>query len=175
MRTTPNPLTRFTSGGKENQLRMSKHIRIAAMLLVVVAFAVLAAGCGPKKKSATSTTSTTSSGGGGNSAVGSGTYDNGSSKKGGNYRIGWEQSFGFTNNFDPTGEYLGNAWGLYSNLMLRSLVGYKHLPGAAGNETIGDLACQFGQPQHLVGAGDHDLPAEHRQDRQPRRGRRPAS
>jgi peptide/nickel transport system substrate-binding protein len=141
MRTTPRP-PHPISGGKENQLRMNRHIRFAAMLLVVVAFAVLAAGCGSKKKSATSTTSS----GGTNTAVGSGTYDNGSSKKGGTYRIGWEQSFGFTNNFDPTGEYLGNAWGLYSNLMLRSLVGYKHLPGAAGNETIGDLATDVPTP-----------------------------
>jgi peptide/nickel transport system substrate-binding protein len=123
---------------------MSKHIRFAAMLLVVVAFAVLAAGCGSKKSSSSTTTTTSSSGGTG--AVGTGTYDNGSSAKGGNYKIGWEQSFGFTNNFDPTGEYLGNAWGLYSNLMLRSLVGYKHLPGAAGNETIGDLATDVPTP-----------------------------
>ena len=84
--------------------------------------------------------------GGTNSAVGSGTTTTALAKKGGNYRIGWEQSFGFTNNFDPTGEYLGNAWGLYSNLMLRSLVGYKHLPGAAGNETIGDLATEVPTP-----------------------------
>ena len=69
-----------------------------------------------------------------NSVVGSGTFSNGTAAKGGTYTVGWEQSFGFTDNFDPTGEYLGNAWGLYSNLMLRALVGYKHLPGAAGNE-----------------------------------------
>ena len=72
--------------------------------------------------------------------VGSGSFSSGAPAKGGTYTVGWEQSFGFTNNFDPTGEYLGNAWGLYSNLMLRSLVGYKHQPGAAGNITIGDLA-----------------------------------
>ena len=60
-------------------------------------------------------------------------YDNGSSDKGGVYRVGWEQSFGFTNNFDPTGEYLGNAWGS-SEPAARPLVGYKHQPGAAGNE-----------------------------------------
>ena len=143
MRTTPNP-PHPVSGGKENHYRMNRHIRYAAMFLVVAAFAVLAAGCGSKKSS--SSTTTTTSSGGTNSAVGSGTYDNGSSKKGGIYRIGWEQSFGFTNNFDPTGEYLGNAWGLYSNLMLRSLVGYKHLPGAAGNETIGDLATDVPKP-----------------------------
>ena len=61
-------------------------------------------------------------------------------------RVGWEQSFGFTNNFDPTGEYLGNAWGLYVNLLMRSLIGYKHQPGAAGNELIGDLADAVPRP-----------------------------
>ena len=35
-------------------------------------------------------------------------------KAGGTYRVGWEASFGFTDAFDPTGEYLGNAWALYS-------------------------------------------------------------
>jgi peptide/nickel transport system substrate-binding protein len=100
-----------------------------------------AAGCGSKKSSTGNTTSTTASGGGaGNSVVGSGSFSSGSPAKGGTYTIGWENSFGFTNNFDPTGEYLGNAWGLFSNLMLRALVGYKHQPGAAGNELIGDLA-----------------------------------
>jgi peptide/nickel transport system substrate-binding protein len=141
MRTTPRP-PHPISGGKENQLRMNKHIRFASMFVIVAAFAVLAAGCGSKKKAATNSTSSS----GGNAAVGSGTYDNGSSKKGGIYTIGWEQSFGFTDNFDPTGEYLGNAWGLYSNLMLRSLVGYKHQPGAAGNDLIGDLATDVPTP-----------------------------
>ena len=144
MSTVPNPFTRH-SGGKENHHSMSKHMRFTAMLGIVVAFAVLAAGCGSKKSTSGSTTTTASSGGS-TSAVGSGTFDNGSSKAGGIYRIGWEQSFGFTNNFDPTGEYLGNAWGLYSNLMLRALVGYKHLPGAAGNELIGDLATDVPTP-----------------------------
>jgi peptide/nickel transport system substrate-binding protein len=106
----------------------------------VVALAALAAGCGSKKSSSGSTTTTTTSSSTGNSVVGSGTFSSGTPAKGGTYTVGWEQSFGFTNNFDPTGEYLGNAWGLYSNLMLRALVGYKHLPGAAGNITVGDLA-----------------------------------
>jgi peptide/nickel transport system substrate-binding protein len=126
-------------------------MRLAAMLGMVATFAVLAAGCG-SKKSTSNNTSTTASSGGNNatgtakSVVGSGTLDNGSSAKGGNYRIGWEQSFGFTDNFDPTGEYLGNAWGLYSNLMLRSLIGYTHKPGAAGNQLVGDLATSVPQP-----------------------------
>jgi peptide/nickel transport system substrate-binding protein len=124
---------------------MKKLARVALMLAAVSALAVLVAGCG-SKKSSSETTTTTSSSGGNNSAVGSGTYDNGSSAKGGIYRVGWEQSFGFTNNFDPTGEYLGNAWGLFSNLMLRALVGYKHQPGAAGNELVGDLAAGVPTP-----------------------------
>src|SRR6266516_2562775 len=126
---------------------MKKVIRLTVIAAAVVALAALAAGCGSKKSSSSSTTTTSSSGSNaGSSVVGSGTLDNGSSTKGGTYTVGWEQSFGFTNNFDPTGEYLGNAWGLYSNLMLRSLIGYKHQPGAAGNELIGDLATEVPKP-----------------------------
>jgi peptide/nickel transport system substrate-binding protein len=125
---------------------MSRQIRYAVLFSAIAAFALFAAGCGSKKASNNTTTTTSSSSGGSNSAVGTGTFNNGSSKKGGTYTIGWEQSFGFTDNFDPTGEYLGNAWGLYSNLMLRSLIGYKHLPGAAGNELIGDLASAVPTP-----------------------------
>ena len=32
--------------------------------------------------------------------------------RGGTLNVGWEQSFGFTNSFDPTGEYLGDAQGI---------------------------------------------------------------
>ena len=53
----------------------------------------------------------------------------GTGQAGGTYTVGWEASFGFTDNFDPTGEYLGDAWGIYSNLMLRTLVGYNHVAG----------------------------------------------
>ena len=62
------------------------------------------------------------------------------------YTVGWEQSFGFTNNFDPTGEYLGNAWGILDNLLIRPLVGYKHQAGADGNTLIGDLATDVPTP-----------------------------
>jgi peptide/nickel transport system substrate-binding protein len=122
---------------------MKKYLRLALLGGVFAALAVLAAGCGSSSKKSSSSTTTLSSGGTGgtgNSVVGTGTFSNGSSTKGGTYTVGWENSFGFTNNFDPTGEYLGNAWGLFSNLMLRSLVGYRHLPGAAGNLLVGDLA-----------------------------------
>jgi peptide/nickel transport system substrate-binding protein len=115
---------------------MRRFLRLAVLAAAVVALAVFVAGCGSKDDKSSSGTTTNSSSG---SAV-SKSYDNGSPEKGGVYRVGWEQSFGFTNNFDPTGEYLGNAWGLYVNLLMRPLIGYKHQPGAEGNELIGDLA-----------------------------------
>ena len=54
-----------------------------------------------------------------------------SDQRGGTYRVGWESSFGWTNNFDPTGEYLANGFAIYSNLMLRTLVGFNHVAGPA--------------------------------------------
>jgi peptide/nickel transport system substrate-binding protein len=112
---------------------------------VLVALVALAAGCGSSNKSSSGSTTTTSGSSGSNSSY-PGTYDNGSPAKGGVYTVGWEGAFGFSDNFDPTGEYIGNAWGLYSNLMLRALVGYKHQPGAAGNDLVGDLATDVPTP-----------------------------
>ncbi len=60
--------------------------------------------------------------------------------RGGTYRVGWESSFGWTNSFDPTGEYLANGFAIYSNLMLRTLVGFNHVAGPAGNVVVPDLA-----------------------------------
>jgi peptide/nickel transport system substrate-binding protein len=49
--------------------------------------------------------------------------------------------FGWTNNFDPTGEYLGYAWGLYDQLLMRGLYTYKHTDAANGGDTpVPDLA-----------------------------------
>jgi peptide/nickel transport system substrate-binding protein len=69
----------------------------------------------------------------------------GGAAAGGVYRVDWETSFDFTGGFDPVGEYLGEAWGIMSNLLVRTLVGYRHIPGAAGNEVIPDLATDTGQ------------------------------
>jgi peptide/nickel transport system substrate-binding protein len=117
---------------------MRRYLRLAVLVAALVVLAVFAAGYG--SRSGTSTSSTQ-----GGSAP-SKSYDNGPRKKGGTYTVGWEQSFGFTDNFDPTGEYLGQAWGIYTNLLLRALIGYKHLPGAAGNQLIGDLATSVPKP-----------------------------
>jgi len=54
--------------------------------------------------------------------------------------------FGFTNAFDPTGEYLGAAWAYYGNFLLRGLVSYPWLPGEkGGNQPVPDLATDLGQ------------------------------
>ena len=66
-------------------------------------------------------------------------------KKGGTYRIA-TVDFGFSNAFDPTGEYLGLAHGYYSNLLSRNLVGYRHRPGGPGNELVPDLADSVPEP-----------------------------
>ena len=68
------------------------------------------------------------------------------SAKGGTYRVGWESSFGWTNSFDPTGEYLANAFAIYSNLLLRTLVGYNHVAGPQGNIVVPDLATSVPKP-----------------------------
>jgi peptide/nickel transport system substrate-binding protein len=61
-------------------------------------------------------------------------------RRGGVVRIGVETSFGFTSGFDPTGEYLNIGWLIDNNLLLRTLVNYRHIAGPPGNELIPDLA-----------------------------------
>ena len=72
----------------------------------------------------------------------------GSSKSvtGGTYVVGWESSFGWTNGFDPTGEYLANAFAIQGSLLLRTLVGFNHVAGAAGNKPVPDLATSVPKP-----------------------------
>ena len=72
--------------------------------------------------------------------------DLGSGGKGGIYRVGYQGSFGFTDGFDPSGEYLNTAWAIYSNLLVRTLVGYNHVAGPAGNEIVADLATKVPTP-----------------------------
>src|SRR3954447_15630076 len=65
---------------------------------------------------------------------------------GGTYKVGWEQAFGFTNNMDPVGEYLGEAFAIHSNLLTRTLVGYNHVAGGAGNKIVSDIATSIPKP-----------------------------
>ena len=87
----------------------------------MVLLALVAASCGGKKNN-----------NGGNT---------GSLKSGGTLRVETD-GFEWTDAFDPTGEYLGTAFGLYSDLLGRGLTGYNHVSGAPGNKLIGDLATE---------------------------------
>ena len=51
-----------------------------------------------------------------------------------------------SDSFDPTGEYLGDAWGILSGLMVRNLVSYKHVAGGPGNVIVPDIATSVPKP-----------------------------
>jgi peptide/nickel transport system substrate-binding protein len=98
------------------------------LLALSLMLAVGAAGCG-------------GDGGGGDASEGGTEVQEGAGEpqRGGTFRMQTD-SFEWTGNFDPTGEYLGTALGFYSNLLLRNLMGYRHVGGPEGNELIPDLA-----------------------------------
>ena len=63
--------------------------------------------------------------------------------KGGTWRIE-NTDFALFDAFDPTGEYFGSDWTIYSNLMLRTLVSYNFSSSAeGGNDPVPDLATEI--------------------------------
>src|SRR6266508_4329122 len=94
----------------ERRGMMGKRRRWIGMVGLALAIALIAAACG---------------GGGG-------------VQKGGVFRTA-QDDFGFTNAFDPTGEYLASAFSMYDAL-LRTLVATNHTAGPKGNELHPDLA-----------------------------------
>src|SRR6266699_2912367 len=92
---------------------MGERRRLRGMVGLALAIALVAAACG---------------GGGG----GGGSTSAGSVQKGGVFRTA-QDDFGFTNAFDPTGEYLASAITMYQALT-RTLINYKHIAGPAGNK-----------------------------------------
>ena len=99
---------------------MGKRRRLLGMVGLALAIALVAAACG---------------GGGGG---GGGGGQTGGVQKGGVLRTA-QDDFGFTNAFDPTGEYLASAFTIYQALG-RTLVNYKHVAGPDGNKLFPDLA-----------------------------------
>jgi peptide/nickel transport system substrate-binding protein len=79
-------------------------------------------------------------------AAGSGSRAKSQVSAGGTYKVGWEQSFGFTDNMDPVGEYLAEGFAIQTSLLDRTLVGYNHVPGAAGNKIVPDIATAVPAP-----------------------------
>jgi peptide/nickel transport system substrate-binding protein len=118
-----------------NSLR--KRFSIVAFVLVL---ALVAAACGGDDEEPTATGET--SGATGETATG----PTGEEVPTGGVLREETVDFGFTNAFDPTGEYLGSAWAYYGNFLLRGLVSYPWLPGdQGGNEPVADLATDTGQ------------------------------
>jgi peptide/nickel transport system substrate-binding protein len=100
---------------------MGKRRQQARLVGLALALALVAAACG-----------------GGDDEGGGSSGQTATPQKGGVLRTAISD-FGFTNGFDPTGEYVAVAIGLYG-AMERTLMGYKHVADAAGNELVPDLA-----------------------------------
>jgi len=127
---------------------VTKRKLIGAIALTAI-LSLVAAACGDDGNPGTTTgvsgpTTTETSGASGPTATGTSgasgpTTTGGDQFTGGTYRTAIED-FGFTGAFDPTGEYLGSAWGLYSQLLLRTLMTYKHISGVEGDSLVPDIA-----------------------------------
>jgi len=122
---------------------VTKRKLIGALALVCV-LGLVAAACGndnpgttPSGPTTTATTGTSAPSG--PTTTGTSAPATTPADQGGTYRTAIED-FGFTGAFDPTGEYLGSAWGLYSQLLLRTLFTYKHIAGVDGDTLVPDLA-----------------------------------
>jgi peptide/nickel transport system substrate-binding protein len=100
---------------------MGKRRQYVRLVGLALALALVAAACGGGDNE--------SGGGGGSQAA---------PERGGVLRTALSD-FGFTNGFDPTGEYVAVAIGLYG-AMERTLMGYKHVAGPPGNQVVPDLA-----------------------------------
>jgi peptide/nickel transport system substrate-binding protein len=101
---------------------MGKRRQQARLVGLALALALVAAACG----------------GGGDNGGGGGSTQQAAPEKGGVLRTGISD-FGFTNGFDPTGEYVAVAFTLYGALT-RTLMATKHIADAPGNEIFPDLA-----------------------------------
>jgi peptide/nickel transport system substrate-binding protein len=120
----------------------ARSIRWAGLAALAATAGLILSGCGGGPDDASG-----ESGGSGGSPVAdlAGPATFGTPEAGGTYRLA-QTDFGFTSAFDPSGEYLGTAWNIYSNLMLRTLVSYPFTAGSAGNEPVPDLATEVPEP-----------------------------
>ena len=100
---------------------MGKRRQQVRLVGLALALALVAAACG-----------------GGDDEGGGGGDQQAAPEKGGVLRTAISD-FGFTNGFDPTGEYVAIAFTLYGGLT-RTLMATKHIADAPGNEIFPDLA-----------------------------------
>lgn len=111
------------------EVRRGRWFTVAALILTL---ALVAAACGgdddEPEPGATGETGPTG--------------ETGMVEAGGTYRVETD-GIAYVGGGDPTGEYLGIAFGLFTNLLDRTLLTYYHTDGARGNEVVPDLATDF--------------------------------
>ncbi len=120
-------------------MRKTKFLGALALTCTLALFAAACGGGGGGEATTAPTTAVTSGAATGSPPAPTSAPATTQADKGGTYRTAIE-SFGFTGAFDPTGEYLGAAWGLYSDLLLRTLMTYKHIEGVDGDALVPDIA-----------------------------------
>jgi peptide/nickel transport system substrate-binding protein len=119
-----------------------------ALLVLGLLTAIGLAACGGDDDGGSADTS----GGGGSEDVNAvvealgGPVEFGSPAKGGTYRME-NTDFALFDGFDPTGEYFGSDWVIYSNLMLRNLLSYNFQDvDNGGNDLVADIATEVPEP-----------------------------
>src|SRR3990170_51966 len=130
-RTVKPPIRDFEGHPHPDGINKEKTLRkrTLGVFALLLAFALVVAACGDD--SATTTSGATSTTGGtAGPAVG------------GTYRIETD-GIAYTSGGDPSGEYLGISFGIFTNLLARTLLTYYHTDGAEGNTLVPDLATDF--------------------------------
>lgn len=110
-------------------MRRGRWFTVAVLILTL---ALVAAACGGDDEDEPSATGET----------GEPTGETGEVATGGTYRVETD-GIAYVSGGDPTGEYLGIAFGLFSNLLDRTLLTYYHADGEPGNTLVPDLATDF--------------------------------
>ncbi|HSJ50071.1 MAG TPA: ABC transporter substrate-binding protein [Actinomycetota bacterium] len=105
--------------------------RYLSILALVLSLALVAAACGGDDDDG-------DDGDGGATGPTATTGEDGGVTTGGTYRIETD-GIAYTSGGDPTGEYLGLSFGIFTNLLQRTLLTYYH-DGERGNELVEDLA-----------------------------------
>lgn len=117
-----------------------KLITVGALFL---AFALVAAACGDDEGETTETTAGTETTAAtettGATETTAATETTEPAVAGGTYRMATD-GIAYTSGGDPTGEYLGISFGIFTNLTSRTLLTYYHTSGDLGNSLVPDLA-----------------------------------
>ncbi|MBS1195761.1 MAG: transporter substrate-binding protein, partial [Actinobacteria bacterium] len=115
--------------------------RPIAILVLMLVLAMVAASCGDDDGETTTTTAATTTTGAGSTTTSGSTTTTTTAPQatGGTFRMETD-GIAYTSGGDPSGEYLGISFGIFSNLLARTLLTYYHTSGVDGNTLVPDLA-----------------------------------